>query len=496
MRSANSRLGFQAQAVYKLKKPTVFAVARQRLSFLIASFSLFAFVIGNMIGQHGLYSFWRSVLGKDDDQLIAFVGTVPPIDKIPDYTEWAKYGGNKQLHTFDQVPSQVLHPLPAYDQSQLASGNASTFAMQVYSTLWEGGYNSPSGSHAGVDIDAPHGTPVQSIGNGIVERVSMDAVGFGHFVMIRHPNAPDASSPGGKTTLRSSYAHLDQVSVREGEVVYKGQPIGTVGNTGLVFGATGYHLYFEIDRDSAPYHPYWPFTSAEAKDAGLTYVQAVNSPKFQDRLTQYTLNPMAFVQQYQNYVQTPVPAASPVAAVQQNQVVAEVSAPSLSPADRLKQVTQNRLRVRIAKSVTQKPSVVAQVTAPNAEVVTPSVTEVIKTASVDEPASVPLVSASTNTDVASLSITHSGKLSRTWQKIQISTLDSQGNLVRSPSFSGRLYVVPDFGEAEIRPSELSSLDFINGVATLNLLTRTQTKPVFILTRGAFQTKSAPLLPTR
>ncbi len=491
-----SRLGFRVRSVYKLKKPTVLQVARQRLSFLIASLSLFAFVIGNMVGQHGVYSFWRSVLGKEDDQFIAFVGTVPPIAKIPEYSEWAKYGGSKKLHTFSQVPENVLLPLPPYDQSSLSSGTASAFAEQVYSTLWKGGYNSPSGSHAGVDIDAPRGTPIQSIANGVIERVSMGSTGFGHFVMIKHPNVPDG---GGTTTLRSSYAHMDSVIVREGEVVHKGQQIGTVGNTGLVFGPTGYHLYFEVDKDSAPYHPYWPFTSGEAAQHGLTYVQAVDSTRFQSRLDEFTLNPMAFVQQYADYTQKPAPSivASLPDSKSQPPVVATVDV-ALSPSLGLKQMRAARLRSRIAKAGLKTPSVSPVAILPalsQDSSLPPAVSDVIKTASIDEPSAVP-ISSSLNTDVHTLSIEHSGQLTRTWQKIRISAVDAQGNLVRSPSFSGRLYVLSDFGDAEIRPAELSSLDFVNGVATLNVLARNQSKPVFIITRGAFETRSTPMVPVR
>ncbi len=487
-----SRFGFQAHPLYHFKKHSILQSARQRLSFMIASMSLFAFIIGNMVGQHGWYSFWKTVLGKEDEVMMAFVGTVSPVPQIPNYAEWAKYGGNKQSHTFAQVPQNVLHPLPVYDQTQLIDGSASSFALQVYSTLWKGGYNSQNGSHAGVDIDAPRGTPVQSIANGVVERVGTGNVGFGNFVMIRHPNAPDAMSVGGKTTLHSTYAHLDTVLVREGEVLYKGQQIGTVGNTGLVFGATGYHLYFEIDRDSAPYHPYWPFTSTEASNAGLSYVQAVNSTQFQDRLTEYTLNPMAFVQQYQNFVPEQ-PIARENSVVRQ-QVATNIDTPSLSGGGQMRQAAANRLRVRIA--ALQRTATVAVDLSHENTAVTPAVSQIVKTASVEVQPSLPLVSPSLNTDVDHLTIEHSGTLSRTWQKVMISAMDSQGNLVRSPSFNGHLYVISDFGDAEIRPNELSQLDFVNGVATLHILTRSQTKPVFLVTKGAFETRSAPLVPSR
>ena len=110
-----SRLGFRVRDVYKLKKPGVLKLARQRLSFLIASLSLFAFVIGNMVGQHGWYAFWKSVLGKEDDSMIAFAGMISPIQKVPDYTKWAMYGGDPDQHTHRMVPQDLFIPLPAFN---------------------------------------------------------------------------------------------------------------------------------------------------------------------------------------------------------------------------------------------------------------------------------------------------------------------------------------------------------------------------------------------
>ncbi len=489
--------GFNVKAVYNYRRPSVFHAAKERLSFIIASFSIFAFVIGNMVGQHGWYAFWKTVLGKEDYAVIAFVGTVPPIDKIPNYTEWARYGGNKAQHTFKQVPEQVLYPLPFYDQASLSNNSASTFARQVYSTLWAGAYNGPSGSHAGVDIDAPRGTPIQAIANGVVEKMNMGKVGFGHYVMIRHPNVPDSSAVGGKTTLRSTYAHMDNVLVAVGEYVHKGQVIGTVGNTGFVIGATGYHLYFEVDREHAPYHPYWPFTSTEASQAGLSFVQAVNSTRYQSRVFEYTINPMAFVQQYQTY--TPLMPSVALSSTNSH------AAPSLAPAFSLKDQVSVRRMSRLAKTGVSQPRVFATVaTVSNLDVLSPllaqTVTEV-KTASVETVPHIPVIRGS-NTDIDHLSIQTSGKLSRTWQKVRISALDAQGNLVAAPSFQGRLYLMAEFGEAEIRPKELSPLDFTNGVATVNVLTRTQSKPVIIQTKGqgssnsALNAASAPMLPSR
>ncbi len=488
------RIGFRIRTVYKVRKPHVLAVARQKLSFIVASMSLFAFVMGNMVGQHGWYAFWKTVLGAEDDSMIAFVGTVPPIAKVPDYTIWSMYGGSKELHTFSQVPQDALRDLPSYDVASI-TGEQKTLAKQVYSTMWAGGYNSTQGSHAGVDIDAPRGTPIVAIANGIVEKVSMQKSGFGHHVMIRHPNVPDGN---GYTTLYSTYAHMDAVLVTEGMVVHKGQNIGTVGNTGLVFGATGYHLYFQIDTADAPFHPYWPFTSSEISSAGLSFVKAVDSTAYQDRLFRYTLSPMLFVQKYANYVPPTVALKSPSEGGS-----VSVEKITVTRGERLRRLASERARQRMARSgitVTQhspRPEVViadavASSSSTAASVESAPIADIVKTVSLEE---TPVLTKSVSTVVDHITIQHSGKQSRTWQKVTIHAVDRFGDAVMSPSFGGRLYVIPEFGDATIRPSELGPLDFVDGIATVNVLSRSS-KTLFIATRGAFTAVSAPMIVER
>ena len=497
---SQSSSGFARRPVYRLRKPKVLHLAKQKLSFMIAAFSLFAFVIGNMVGQHGWYAFWKTVLGKEDDALIAFVGTVSPIAKIPDYAVWAQYGGNKQNHTYSQVPEAALRDLPPYDSSALAAGTASDLAKQAYSTLWAGGYNSPYGSHAGVDIDAPRGTPVVSIANGIVEKVSKGSIGFGYYVMVRHPNVPLSGPNGDTSTLYSTYAHLDSILVFEGQILHKGELLGTVGNTGTVFGATGYHLYFQVEREDAPFHPYWPFTSDDARNSGMNFMQAVNSTAFRGNVLTHTLNPMAFVADFTTYTSSSV--ARSTGGSTGGVSAQRVAVATVSPAERMKILAANRAsrraasrsavtRTVVATSTPQPSSASSSSAASLLPVDTPSVVATeIKTAASDTV--VPVPSGGVNTDVDRLNIKTSGKLTHTWQKVRITALDSNGNTVQSPSFSGRLYVLPEFGEAVIRPVELSPLDFVNGVATVNVLPR-GSKTLFISTRGAFTATGGPMV---
>ncbi len=173
------------------------------------------------------------------------------------------------------APESVLMELPAYDPEKLNAGDP--VLSMVYKVGHLGNYatgKDHTGRHNGVDIDVPMGTPVVAIASGIVEKTSLQEHGFGHHVVLRHPNVPDPARPGSVQVLHSTYAHLDAILVAEGQIVHKGQQLGLSGKTGA---ASGPHLHFQIDRggigneNRAPYVPWWPSTEQEAKEKGDLY---------------------------------------------------------------------------------------------------------------------------------------------------------------------------------------------------------------------------------
>lgn len=112
-----------------------------------------------------------------------------------------------------------------------------------YSPPLAGGYRKTQGLHGynGVDLASYTGAPVFASAGGevIIARGSGYNGGYGKYVVIRHGN--------GTQTL---YAHLNSVTVSVGEVVFAGQQVGTVGNTGR---STGPHLHFEVRGARNPF---------------------------------------------------------------------------------------------------------------------------------------------------------------------------------------------------------------------------------------------------
>jgi hypothetical protein len=96
--------------------------------------------------------------------------------------------------------------------------------------------------HHGLDYVAPIGTPISSIGDGVVTFKGWKG-GYGNLVEIRHKN-----------NFRTRYGHLSKFAkgLYKGKRVKMGELIGYVGVTGL---STGPHLHFELHRNGVPINP-------------------------------------------------------------------------------------------------------------------------------------------------------------------------------------------------------------------------------------------------
>ncbi len=463
-----SKHGFTTRKIHTPVEPHALHYLSQRTSFWIAALSVIAYVAGNMMGQYGWHTFWASVLGKNDDSLIVYSGTVTPLAEVPDYARWSKLGGNPKEHTFQQVPRDLLVTLPKYDPSTSTTGDAAS----IYSIGHLGSYATGeeiSGSHVGVDIRVPVGTPVRSIMNGVVERVETSGnVGMGIMVIVRHPNVPDPANTRTTTTLHSVYGHLSSAVVETGMVVSKGEQIGYSGKTGF---ATGPHLHFQIDRDEAPWHPYWPFSGEDQRSAGLSFVGAVDQGLHQAEGKKFTIQPILYAQANYPAQRTTLASADPsdVPALRPSSMASSASSQRISAVRTVSRLADRRQSRIASRALKTRIAALSPVQSAASTASVPSVVisrSTVVTASPELPVSTSLPGGYT------VEVTHDGAFTgRSWENIRLRILDATGETVRSPDLPSDIYLRTAFGDAEFKPAQLTRFDFDNGTATVQMLPR-------------------------
>jgi murein DD-endopeptidase MepM/ murein hydrolase activator NlpD len=133
--------------------------------------------------------------------------------------------------------------------------------------------------HLGTDYAAPHGTPIVTTANGVVERSGYNG-GNGNYVKVKHSN-----------TYSTQYLHMSKRAVKVGERVKQGDVIGYVGSTGL---ATGPHVCYRFWYNGKQVDPYAIKLPAaepikeELKDA---YFKFIENPKIEiDAIPEKTIS--------------------------------------------------------------------------------------------------------------------------------------------------------------------------------------------------------------
>lgn len=136
-----------------------------------------------------------------------------------------------QLEMIGSIPS--IQPIANDQLDLLVSG----FGERI-NPFHKGNY-----IHPGIDFAAPRGTAVFATAPGRITAVRQTNLqaGYGNYIDVTHGN--------GFTTR---YAHLEDISVKKGQLVLKGQSIGTVGSSG---GSVAPHLHYEVMRDGEPVDP-------------------------------------------------------------------------------------------------------------------------------------------------------------------------------------------------------------------------------------------------
>ncbi|MFK7810796.1 MAG: M23 family metallopeptidase [Saprospiraceae bacterium] len=86
--------------------------------------------------------------------------------------------------------------------------------------------------HYGIDFTCPKGTPIQATGDGKIARIERRKSGYGNNIIIDHGYG-----------FKTLYAHMQDIEVKLGQKVVRGQQIGTVGSSGT---STAPHLHYEV----------------------------------------------------------------------------------------------------------------------------------------------------------------------------------------------------------------------------------------------------------
>jgi murein DD-endopeptidase MepM/ murein hydrolase activator NlpD len=138
-------------------------------------------------------------------------------------------GQNPQVASNQQLPA----PEPM-------SGNSFRWPVQgriisEYGTKPDGGHND------GINVAVPAGTSVKAAENGVVAYAGDELKGYGNLVLIRHSN-----------NWVSAYAHNEEILVKRGDQVRRGQVIAKAGRTGQV---NQPQLNFELRKGSRPVDP-------------------------------------------------------------------------------------------------------------------------------------------------------------------------------------------------------------------------------------------------
>ena len=167
------------------------------------------------------------------------------------YPEWS----NEYVHKFDDVPlpDSLVISMKGY-----CMPTDSTRITDRY------GYRSNRGrQHFGLDIKVLTGDTIRAAFDGKVRISRYERRGYGHYLVIRHPNG-----------LETLYGHLSKKLVSENDIVHAGDPIGLGGNTGR---STGSHLHFETRILGNAINPAYLFDFPNRKAVADYYVYQKNT---------------------------------------------------------------------------------------------------------------------------------------------------------------------------------------------------------------------------
>lgn len=211
-------------------------VVREEIASLVKVAGTFNETLGKTLTSLGIDSSSNESLARSQGDLSDFVNMVET-----DSNSYDEVGDLKKLRTSLDNSIEPLNKITDVLLSQRA-------LLTDIPTLWplkgvRGRVTNPFGPaihpftgewylHKGLDIGYGMGQPIVATANGKVTMVDYEEYGYGNYIVIQH-----------KYGFDTKYGHLQNVYVKEGQVVKQGDVIGTMGNSGL---SSGPHLHYEV----------------------------------------------------------------------------------------------------------------------------------------------------------------------------------------------------------------------------------------------------------
>jgi len=131
---------------------------------------------------------------------------------------------------------------PANPQTSRAVAGFSKLRWPVAGKVIAGFGPRPDGTHNdGVNLAAPMGTDVHAAESGVVAYAGDELKGYGNLVLIRHDNG-----------WVTAYAHADELLVKRGDQIKRGQVVAKAGRTGQVDQP---QVHFELRQGQKPVDP-------------------------------------------------------------------------------------------------------------------------------------------------------------------------------------------------------------------------------------------------
>ncbi len=168
----------------------------------------------------------------------------PVNKKTAEKTAYAKQTPTKSTkRSVNQSQTQSAKPIPSQTHRPLA---VTYPQVPVGSWTWPtrgkilAGYSDKTGGNRGLDIGGRLGQPILASANGEVVYTGTGIRGYGLLIIIKH-----------NQTYLSAYAHNQNILVKEGQTVKKGQPIAAMGKTD----GGDIMLHFEIRKSGKPVNP-------------------------------------------------------------------------------------------------------------------------------------------------------------------------------------------------------------------------------------------------